>query len=291
MWVREALEDLTAAEFASSLSLEMSNGEDNDSSSSKRSKRAVDFDNVLAKLDARVEEMCVQMTPDETNRQNATCYLLDRRVMGDEGKTTVENSCYVLATVGMGSVVYTTEQREALLTRLMATREKLVNCMDGGSTTMINDANELDDIEEIRTQLQPTNYSSAEDTNVSTISEETIKSGFDPSLYVREDGTIDWDGALQDREALKKFGSAVWSRINGQDPENSSDMDEDGGGSIGGDDISNGKAVTATIVETEAIRQKKMYLDELRKELYSMEMEQTKLLTSGRLLRICHFMT
>lgn len=68
-------------------------------------------------------------------------------------------------------------------------------------------------------------------------------------------------------------------------------MDEDGGGSIGGDDISNGKAVTATIVETEAIRQKKMYLDELRKELYSMEMEQTKLLTSGRLLRICHFMT
>jgi len=282
MWVREALEDLTAAEFASSLSLEVSNGEENGSSSSKRSKRAVDFDNVLAKLDARVEEMCVQMTPEETNRQNATCYLLDRRVMGDEGKTTVEKSCYVLASVGMGSVVYTTEQREALLTRLMATREKLVNCMDGGSATMSNsNSNELDDIEEIRSQLQPTNYSSVEDTSGSISgSKETIMTGFDPSLYVREDGTIDWDGALQDREALKKFGSAVWSRINGQDPENSSDMDEEGGGSVG-DDFSHGKAVTATIVETEAIRQKKEYLDELRKELYAMEMEHTKLLTSA----------
>ena len=292
MWVREALEDLTAAEFASSLSLEVSNGEENGSSSSKRSKRAVDFDNVLAKLDARVEEMCVQMTPEETNRQNATCYLLDRRVMGDEGKTTVEKSCYVLASVGMGSVVYTTEQREALLTRLMATREKLVNCMDGGSATMSNsNSNELDDIEEIRSQLQPTNYSSVEDTSGSISgSKETIMTGFDPSLYVREDGTIDWDGPLQDREALKKFGSAVWSRINGQDPENSSDMDEEGGGSVG-DDFSHGKAVTATIVETEAIRQKKEYLDELRKELYAMEMEQTKLLTSGRLAHFSPLIT
>lgn len=269
MWVREALEDLTAAEFASSLSLE---AEDNTNGGGKTSrKRAVDFDNILAKLDARVEEMCVQMT-EETSPRNETCYVLDRRVMGDEGKTTIENSCYVLSEgVGMGSVVYTAEQREALLTRLMATREKLISFMEG--TTTIGE-DDMEDIEDIRTQLQPTNYSSVEETR--------SEIEFDPSLYVREDGTIDWDGALQDREALKKFGSAVWSRINGQDPENSSEINVEGeGGTAFGEEFAHSKPVTAKIVETEAIREKKAYLDELMRELNSMEVEQTKLLNSG----------
>lgn len=271
MWVRETLEDLTAAEFASSLSLETDEVNGGDKPSRKR---AVDFDNVLAKLDARVEEMCVQMT-EETSPRNSTCYLLNRRVMGDEGRTTIENSCYVLSEgVGMGSVVYTAEQREALLTRLMATREKLISFMEGSMT--IED--DMEDIDDIRSQLQPTNYSSVDDTN------SEIKTGFDPSLYVREDGTIDWDGALQDREALKKFGSAVWSRINGQDPENSSEINGEGdGGSSFGDEFAHSKPVMAKIIETDAIREKKEYLDELSRVLNSMEMEQTKLLNSGKL--------
>jgi hypothetical protein len=278
MWVREALEDLTAAEFASSLSLE---AEDSTNGGKSSKKRAVDFDNVLAKLDARVEEMCIQMT-EETSPQNSTCYVLDRRVMGEEGKTTIENACYVLAEdVGMGSVVYTTEQREALLTRLMATREKLVNFM-AGSTTIGEDDME-DSIEDIRSQLQPTNYSSVDD----TISE--LKSGFDPSLYVREDGTIDWDGALQDREALKKFGSAVWSRINGQEPESSGELNGAGGGDSFGDDFAHSKPVVAKIVETDAIREKKAYLDELTRLLNAMELEQTKLLNSGECNKVCCF--
>ena len=272
MWVREALEDLTAAEFASSLSLEAD--ETNRGNGTSR-KRAVDFENVLAKLDARVEEMCVQMTEEESAKQDSTCYVLDRRVVGDEGKTTIENSCYVLAAdVGMGNVVYTTEQREALLSRLMATREKLLNFMEGSASPSGDD---LGDIEDIRSQLQPTNYSSVVDTKAE------IKSGFDPSLYVREDGTIDWDGALQDREALKKFGSAVWSRINGQDPENSSEINGDDGMASFGDDFSHNKPVTAKIVETDAIREKKQFLDKLRLELNVMEVEQTKLLNSGSL--------
>jgi hypothetical protein len=272
MWVREALEDLTAAEFASSLSLEADDGTDGNNNGAR--KRAVDFDNVLAKLDARVEEMCVQMTEEESNQLNNTCYVLDRRVMGEEGKTTIENSCFVLAKdVGMGSVVYTTEQREALLTRLMATREKLLNYMEGSTMVGVDDV--MDDIEDIRSQLQPTNYSSVGDTKTE------IMSGFDPSLYVREDGTIDWDGALQDREALKKFGSAVWSRINGQDPELSSGINGEEGDASVGEDFSHSKPVMAKIVETEAILEKKQYLEELTRVLHAMEVEQTKLLNSG----------
>ena len=48
-----------------------------------------------------------------------------------------------------------------------------------------------------------------------------------PKLYVRDDGTVDWEGALQDRAALRKFGGAVWARINGQTPDEiGDDIDE-----------------------------------------------------------------
>jgi hypothetical protein len=55
---------------------------------------------------------------------------------------------------------------------------------------------------------------------------------------------------------------------------------------VQGDDFhSHGKkAVTAKIVETEAIRQKKEYLDELNSALRIMETEHTKLLNSGQLI-------
>jgi hypothetical protein len=281
MWIRETLEDLTAAEFASSLSVE-----DAEKTTGTNRKRDVDFENVLAKLDARVEGMCVLMTEDESTRNNQTCYVLDRRVVGDEGKTTVQKSCFVLAdNVGMGSVVCTAEQREALLSRLMVTRAKLIDFMEGAiSSSSSNAGSDLGDIDDIRSRLQPNNYSAVTDYADGTAN----RMGFDPSLYVREDGTIDWDGALQDREALKKFGSAVWSRINGQDPELSSDIEnnEEGGSVVQGDDFhSHGKkAVTAKIVETEAIRQKKEYLDELNSALRIMETEHTKLLNSGQLI-------
>lgn len=281
MWIRETLEDLTAAEFASSLSVE-----DAEKTTGTNRKRDVDFENVLAKLDARVEGMCVLMTEDESTRNNKTCYVLDRRVVGDEGKTTVQKSCFVLAdNVGMGSVVCTAEQREALLSRLMVTRAKLIDFMEGAiSSSSSNAGSDLGDIDDIRSRLQPNNYSAVTDYADGTAN----RMGFDPSLYVREDGTIDWDGALQDREALKKFGSAVWSRINGQDPELSSDIEnnEEGGSVVQGDDFhSHGKkAVTAKIVETEAIRQKKEYLDELNSALRIMETEHTKLLNSGQLI-------
>ena len=49
--------------------------------------------------------------------------------------------------------------------------------------------------------------------------EEDDPSAVGPKLYVRDDGTVDWDGALQDRSALQNFGTAVWARINGLNPE------------------------------------------------------------------------
>ena len=364
MWVRETLEDITAAEFASSLSVEVEDDDNHDTTStsssncsrskrndesssmtntngvnklssplqSPRRKRAVDFDNILKKLDARIEAMCIITTPETAQRLNQTCHIIDRRVFGggEEGEEDddggggnniyIENACYSLdENVGMGSVVYSFQQREALLSRLISTRMRLVNFIEGKSSSDGSGGNgmsgiEDDSIDDIRSQLLPTEdsatMSSSIDKSTTAESSKTTRSAaasFDPSLYVREDGTVDWDGALQDREALKKFGSAVWSRINGQDPEEGSEGANNGEGNeaaavvvspkSGGGEASNGgvhhsptKAVTAKIEETEAIREKREQLNVLMSELQQMEVEHIKLLNSGELAFVTCFL-
>lgn len=274
MWVRETLEDITAAEFATSLSVERDSEEVN--SEKKEKKRAVDFENILSKLDARIEEMCVLSSPEIAKKSNQICYVLNRRIVDheDAGNTIIENTCYSLTDeIGMGSVVYTKEQREALLKSLIGTREKLVNFIEGGMRKGDDvGGNDDDDIDAIRSQLQTDDIPSSQS---SSGKEESM---FDPSLYVRDDGTVDWDGALQDKEALKKFGSAVWSRINGQDPEEANgEEEEEKEPSL----HTHAKAVTAKIDETEAIREKRQELDMLVDKLQRMEIEHTKLLNSA----------
>ena len=283
MWVREALEDLTAAEFASSLTVEDRSIPSSTEDQSNR-KRAVDFENVLNKLDARIEEMCVVTSEEISKQMNQTCYTIERRMPETEGNTTTQNMCYSLAeNIGMGSVVYNTEQREALLQRLIATRGRLIGFIEGSEMNGIGGGGEgMGAIEDIRSQL-------SEDYSPTTgqkpgINNGASKSTFDPSLYVRDDGTIDWDGALQDREALKKFGSAVWSRINGQDPENNS-MEGEELASPGEEFHAQKKVVTAKIEDTVAIRKKRDQLEREKLELQRLELEHTKLLNSGEFVR------
>jgi hypothetical protein len=106
-----------------------------------------------------------------------------------------------------------------------------------------------------------------------------------PKLYVRDDGTVDWDGALQDRAALKQFGSAVWARINGQTPTafDEPELEEEGkanGASVGGHEK---PAVTAKIEDTPAIREARDELNRLSEELKKKQSAHTALLSSGTL--------
>jgi hypothetical protein len=102
-----------------------------------------------------------------------------------------------------------------------------------------------------------------------------------PSLYVRNDGTVDWDGALQDREALKEFGSAVWARINGRNP--SSLEDGEKGAAAHGDKSAENKSpvVTAKIKETPEIVEARNELTRLSEEFGDMQFAHTALLSSG----------
>ncbi|CAM9495735.1 unnamed protein product [Pylaiella littoralis] len=49
-------------------------------------------------------------------------------------------------------------------------------------------------------------------------------------LFVRDDGTVDWDGAIQSGREVARFGQELWDRINGQNPD-----EEGGGGHVGGE--------------------------------------------------------
>ena len=299
MWVREALEDLTAADFAASLEQAAAAAEaaaadeaDKDEVArrkKKNEKRAVDVENILSKLDRRVEEMCVLSTYGDTSGSTLACYPLDSMEAASPLPMEEGNKCYALKQgEGMGSVVYTDEQRNALLTRIFASRQRLLKVMGVGGADAngnVEPEESAEDLDEIRQKLKA-NTTELDGTDVSppitkTVDEKKTLLDIDPKLYVRDDGTIDWDGALQDSAALKKFGSSVWARINGQDPENIDEeaVQKEGGGHGGHGGES--KAITVKIVETDEIREKKTKLDELQKELRVMTKEHRALLNSA----------
>ena len=104
--------------------------------------------------------------------------------------------------------------------------------------------------------------------------------GMVPKLYVRDDGTVDWEGALQDRAALRKFGGSVWARINGQTPDDiGEDIDEDKNIGIGAHESK--PAVTAKIEDTPAIQEARKKLVGLKNELKEAEKAHTTLVASG----------
>ena len=239
MWIREATEDLTAAEFACSVESEQEQ-------EGKKKKRAVDYEKLLSQLDRRVGDMiCLPF----------------EEVDGNEPE--------ILEGQGMGRFVYSEEQRVELLNRILDTRGKVMEVMKRLGTNEEDEtavAIQLPEIPEISIDIPK---------------EEESSTSSGPKLYVRDDGSLDWDGALQDRAAFRKFGGAVWARINGQNAEDISEDDV-------GDDVaaSNGghgqeKRVTAKIEDTPQIREAREELNDLKDKLKELQIEHTALLNSG----------
>eukprot|EP00559_Dactyliosolen_fragilissimus_P005294 CAMPEP_0184862662 /NCGR_PEP_ID=MMETSP0580-20130426/7086_1 /TAXON_ID=1118495 /ORGANISM="Dactyliosolen fragilissimus" /LENGTH=771 /DNA_ID=CAMNT_0027360615 /DNA_START=23 /DNA_END=2338 /DNA_ORIENTATION=- len=267
MWVREALEDLTAAEFACSIA-QPKQGKQEEGKQEKK-KTSVDFEKLLSKLDRRVEDICLRATYREAHDEGLRCYPTELDGISSNETPKPDMECYLYKpNAGMGSVTYTDEQREALLLRIIDSRQRIVETMSGRVASM--DSAGEGDLDEIRDKLK----SSDQPAEVSVNTDKKVAG--DPALYVRDDGTIDWDGALQDAAALQKFGTSVWARINGQDPET---VNEDSVKLAGG--YSEKEAVTVKIVETDEIREKKEKLDKLKKDVKIIEGEHTALLNSA----------
>ena len=90
IWIRETVEDLTAAEFA--CSVEASSQQDN-ANQRRRRKRAVDYDKLLAQLNKRLRDL--------------GCGIAD-------GDTNTDVFCELEPGLGMGTTVYNDEEREEL---------------------------------------------------------------------------------------------------------------------------------------------------------------------------------
>ncbi|GMH50793.1 hypothetical protein TL16_g00870 [Triparma laevis f. inornata] len=97
----------------------------------------------------------------------------------------------------------------------------------------------------------------------------TLPEELDPTVYLREDGTVDWDGALQGGEAAKKFGAAVWSRINGRDPNE-----------LEGEEKKE-KGAVVKIKETEELKNMREDLDIMSNDIKELDRSYNRLLNSG----------
>ena len=252
MWVRECREDLTAAEFA--LSVESADNV-------PKRKRAVDYEKLSSMLSKRLYDLgCTFATSVDGDDQQPFSCTLDQES-------------------GAAAKVYTVEQRSALMEQILKTRQLL---LEKSRQQQQQHKEEYDEdasgMEEFGFRLPEIRVELPKEELVDPMSP-------GPKLYVRDDGTVDWDGALQDREALAKFGTAVWARINGRDPESLADDDDEeassGAASVDGHGHGHGKSVMAKIEETDEIKAAKTKLDELSQELNFMERQHVSLLNSA----------
>eukprot|EP00546_Thalassionema_frauenfeldii_P012625 CAMPEP_0178910176 /NCGR_PEP_ID=MMETSP0786-20121207/8948_1 /TAXON_ID=186022 /ORGANISM="Thalassionema frauenfeldii, Strain CCMP 1798" /LENGTH=582 /DNA_ID=CAMNT_0020582391 /DNA_START=221 /DNA_END=1969 /DNA_ORIENTATION=+ len=211
----------------------------------KRQKRTVDFDNLLAKLNRRMMDMGCEPNSREV------CEI--DKITG----VPVNNN--------VASLVYSDEMRKDIFNRILQTRYALME-------TMKNQGGDVED-DPFSISLPQINID---------IPKQDESSDGGSKIYVRDDGTVDWDGSLQDKEALINLGSAVWARINGRDPDVVSDdevpLKEDENNSS---DRQHRKEVTAKIEETDEIRQEKERLSTLQSTLLLLEKEHLALLNSA----------
>lgn len=284
MWIREALEDWTAAEFALSVEQQSKGvspvrGSSNQSSpaatstgSRKIKKRAVDYEKLLSQLTKRIEDMTCKSFADETP-------MTDKK-----GVVRLDEN------LGMGRYAYTNEERMMLMERISKTRVNLSRVIerDDLENTDVDDE-EMSSSSSFLEKVKLPELTDLRVTSDDSVSGEnsTATAGSGPKLYVRDDGTVDWEGALQDRAALTKFGSAVWNRINGQTPD---DLEEDNADeesskgdseSIGGGAHKTKPAVTAKIEDTPAIQEARKKLVRLENDLKEKEKAHTALVESG----------
>jgi predicted DNA binding CopG/RHH family protein len=243
MWIREAQEDVTAAEFACSVEMQ-----DLDDDKRSKRKRAVDYEKLLLRLNRRITELGCGVASDGSV------------------------SCVLEKGIGKGSIVYAEAQRNALLERIIVTRQNLLDVM------RVNVDVENEDLFSLSIELPAIRVPAIrlEIPKAPKDDDPSLPGG--PKLYVRDDGTVDWDGALQDREALAMFGTSVWARINGRDPETVQNQQQD---PLKEADAEKAKEVIAKINETPRIQEERAKLDALKTELREMEDNHISLLSSA----------
>ena len=114
---------------------------------------------------------------------------------------------------------------------------------------------------------------SAELDAIKTAAPKKVKESLDPAVYLRSDGSVDWEGVLDGSEVAKKFGVDVWARINGREPnEDSSSSSADNG---------HKPAAKASIRETPAMKELQEAAEAAEVDVKRLEKEYNDLLAAG----------
>ena len=261
MWVRETINDVTSAEFVAAIESSAVGQQGQPKSGRSRAAKAlrlsnaesVDYGNLLQKLDKRQFEMC---------RGNS------------------DDLCLALSTFSdMGSVVCTAEELRDLASRIDVAKEALERKLKEEEAQGATEAGAQIPVpspEPTPSQPDPNPNPAAAPANPTTTE---ISDVLDPTVYLRSDGTVDWDGALEAREAAKKFGVAVWSRINGRDPNEPDGADPRDGTGQGG--AVEKKAVVARVKETKELAAMRQGLERGEVEVAELEKEYNSVLNRG----------
>lgn len=102
----------------------------------------------------------------------------------------------------------------ALIERSLRTKEELLQKIESlqkkTKSTVAND-NESSGLPNVAVATSTT-------TNPAAAAAENLKELRDSlKVFVREDGTVDWDGAIASGREVAKFGTELWERLNGKD--------------------------------------------------------------------------
>lgn len=266
MWSRETSEDLTAAEFACRVETTTLD------SRRKYRRRAVDFDKLLTQLHNRLSDLGCDMTVAQVANDTEPFHFA------------VETG------EGMGSLIYSNEERNELVRRIWRTRSQLIS--------VIRDNNEQEAIESNTTssslpfsiipsfpelRVPKEDDDTYDDSSHGSDTSLNRRKDLKPKLYVRDDGTVDWDGTLQDQAALRDFGAAVWERINGRSPDQGSDSSNSS--SSNSQHHVRASPPTVKIKDTLAIQQARQRLEAFKKEAYWAEQRHKALLNEAVVVR------
>ncbi|KAG5177913.1 hypothetical protein JKP88DRAFT_331106 [Tribonema minus] len=227
-WVKQVRNDLTSAEFALQLDQGLSGAESRGAGGKvpglRRKWRSIDYDSIAVRLESNLRLI---------NEGRVRSLGLDKAVTEEELAELQARLVKTMSDVSAAIVKQDQVDDEERGLRKEKFKQEQALHADTAPVEATNFAVTAP------AKVAPPNGSSAQLVNGASAADAPQKGGAkltpEFGLFVRDDGTVDWDGAIQSGREVARFGKELWERINGQDPvEEELKKSAAGGGGGGG---------------------------------------------------------
>jgi len=194
---KDILRDVTASEFA--LRVEVSTPDPQDSTSESKTAAAIDYEKLISKLDDNLD---ILSRRPELN--NLTPYSYGSQPIVTNSAIKPSPPSIDIDVDGYNS--------NNLTARILRIKEDLLLVSQNQPPKHI-----VNFLSEPTSEVQP--GTSTTTTSSSSSSPSTSSPKRRLRILVREDGTVDWDGALAGGKEVARFGAELWERLNGKQKE------------------------------------------------------------------------